>query len=268
MYLLFEQRQNPGRLIGTQLSTTGTVPGCSRERYSQAMTKANEHLWEFAIETFSKWRMSTYLRSSDENTSIALELYRWNSELSSAYWEGIAYLEVALRNLLDKKMTQRQQILGRSQHWIFDDFSELGRARTSDTQDKQPFLEIVSAMRRVRKNRKPMTPDQIISELSFGFWHQLVSKKQLFLWPELASGFANAPSRNQNYISALTLEIRDLRNRIGHHHRLTAHSIDTGYLTIISLATAMNIQLAEWIEKDSRIKSLLQNQPMKSHLLP
>ena len=203
MYLLFGQRQNPGRLIGTQLSTTGTVPGCSRERYSQAMTKANEHLWEFAIDTFSKWRMSTYLRSSDENTSIALELYRWNSELSSAYWEGIAYLEVALRNLLDKKMTQRQQILGRSQHWIFDDFSELGRARTSDTQDKQPYLEI-----------------------------------------------------------------RDLRNRIGHHHRLTAHSIDTGYLTIISLATAMNIQLAEWIEKDSRIKSLLQNQPMKSHLLP
>ena len=212
--------------------------------------------------------MNTYLRSSMGNYERAVALYRWNSELASAYWEAIGYIEVALRNLLDRQMTQRQISLGRSTHWIFDDDYELGRSKDPNIVSKQPFKEIADAMRRVKKNGKQLTPDQIISELSFGFWHQLVSKKQLFLWPELASGFVNAPSRRQSYISNLTLEIRDLRNRIGHHHRLRIDSIENGNQIINQLAGSIDEELVAWIESGSRINQLVANHPMKSHLLP
>jgi len=66
------------------------------------------------------------------NREMAVQLYRWNSELSAAYWEAIAYVEVALRNLIDEKMTLRQHSLGRGTHWIFDDFFELARATDED----------------------------------------------------------------------------------------------------------------------------------------
>ena len=201
-------------------------------------------------------RLAAYLTSCSNDTSCAVILYRRNVEVASAFWEAIAYVEVALRNLLDRKMTERQVELGRTAHWIFDDNYELGRSHSDTQAHRQPFKEISDAMGRVRKNRKPMTPSQIISELSFGFWHQLVSKRQLFLWPGLASGFINAPSRDQNYISGLTLEIRDLRNRIGHHHRLNEHSIDSGHLAIIKLAGAIDEDLLAWIMKDSRITAI------------
>ena len=133
------------------------------------MTKANTGIWEFTIKHFTLYRMNTYLRSSLGSYERAVALYRWNSELASAYWEAIAYIEVALRNLLDRKMTQRQISLGRSTHWIFDDSYELGRSKDPKVVPTQPFKEISDAMRRVRKNGKPLTPDQIISKLSFGF---------------------------------------------------------------------------------------------------
>ena len=227
------------------------------------MTKANTGIWEFTIKHFTLYRMNTYLRSSLGNYERAVALYRWNCELASAYWEAIAYIEVALRNLLDRKMTQRQISLGRSTHWIFDDNYELGRSKDQNVVSTQPFKEIADAMRRVRKNGKPLTPDQIISELSFGFWHQLVSKKQLFLWPELASGFVNAPSRRQSYISNLTLEIRDLRNRIGHHHRLGDDAIESGFKFINQLAGSIDEELVAWIGSNSRINNLLKTNPIK-----
>lgn len=195
------------------------------------------------------------------NREMAVQLYRWNSELSAAYWEAIAYVEVALRNLIDQKMTLRQHSLGRHTHWIFDDFFELGRSKNSSEPPSQPFKEISDAMRRVRSNRKPMTPDQIISELSFGFWHQMLSKKQLFLWPGLASGFINAPSRSQSYISNLTFEIRNLRNRIGHHHRLDAHSAVFGFQLILQLARAIDEDLEAWIVEGSRVDELIKGIP-------
>ena len=113
------------------------------------MTKANTGIWEFTIKHFTLHRMNTYLRSSLGNYERAAELYRWNSELASAYWEAIAYIEVALRNLLDRKMTQRQISMGRSTHWIFDDDHELGRSRDPNLVSTQPFKEIADAMRRV-----------------------------------------------------------------------------------------------------------------------
>ena len=166
-----------------------------------------------------------------------------------------------MRNLINEKMTLRQHSLGRNNHWIFDDFFELGRSKDSNEPPSQPFKEISDAMRRVRSNRKPMTPDQIISELSFGFWHQMLSKKQLFLWPGLASGFINAPSRSQSYISSLTFEIRNLRNRIGHHHRLDSHSAVFGFQLILQLARAIDEELATWIIEGSRVDELLKNIP-------
>ncbi len=252
-----QTKQNPGRLIGALASATGTVPGCSRERYRRYMTKVNDSLWTFAEEHFTSIRLSKYLGQAKGDQEQAVLLYRWNSELSAAVWEALGYLEVALRNLLDKKLTERHVKLGRSGHWILDDNFEFGRSPHASHKPNQPFFEVTGAIKRVERNRKRVTPDQIISELSFGFWNQLISKKHQFLWPDLASGFPNAPSRDQSYISNLTQDIRRIRNRIGHHHRLNPELAKNAEQIILQLAFSIDSQLVDWIEERSRISQLM-----------
>lgn len=221
------------------------------------MTESNNPLWMFAEEHFTPIRLSKYLAQSQGDVQTAVGLYRWNSEFSAALWEAIGYLEVALRNRIDSKLTERHLLRGRNGHWTADEHFELGRAVDSQSRDVQPFLEIKEAIKRVERNRKRVTPDQIVSELSFGFWNQIVSQKHQFLWPDLASGFPNAPTRDQMYISSLTQDIRRIRNRIGHHHRLSPLLVKNAEQIILQLAFAIDIPLVDWIEERSRIGELL-----------
>jgi len=43
-------------------------------------------------------RMSTYLGACNDDVEDAVELYRWNLDISMALFESIHYLEVATRN--------------------------------------------------------------------------------------------------------------------------------------------------------------------------
>ena len=107
-------------------------------------------------------------------------MYRWNSAITAAFWEPIGHLEVALRNTLDNRLAARHRRLGRSGSWLDDPAQELSsRAR----------LDIVGARDRVRQKGKRASDGQTISELSFGFWRFLITKKLTGLWPDLAGGF-------------------------------------------------------------------------------
>jgi hypothetical protein len=121
-----------------------------------------------------------------------MALYRWNVEVSGAFWESLAYFEVAIRNAIDDRMRGRQVRFGRPGNWLFDDARELGRDANGAGRHRRPYAEVDEAIRRVRRNGKKIDPGQIISELSFGFWHQMVSRRQMALWPDLASAFPHA----------------------------------------------------------------------------
>ncbi|CAB5119967.1 MAG: hypothetical protein F2954_05150 [Actinobacteria bacterium] len=64
-----------------------------------------------------------------------------------------------------------------------------------------------------------------------------------------------------SYISNLTFEIRNLRNRIGHHHRLDAHSAVFGFQLILQLARAIDEDLEAWIVEGSRVDELIKGIP-------
>jgi hypothetical protein len=50
-------------------------------------------------------RMSTYLTACNSDVEAAVELYRWNLDISMALFESIHYLEVATRNKIDVALT-------------------------------------------------------------------------------------------------------------------------------------------------------------------
>ncbi|MFK0007983.1 Abi family protein [Paenarthrobacter sp. NPDC090520] len=211
---------------------------------------------------FGRARLQHYLDECQGDIGRVMHLYQWNTELSAAFRESLGHLEVALRNAIDQQMSARHLGKGRPGHWIYDDARELGRGRGKGTaKHAYPYADIDTAIKRVRKNKMPTDPGQIISEISFGFWHQMVSKGQMALWPDLAGAFPYMNGRSQRTVADKVESLRALRNRIGHHHRIWSIDVATKYAQLVALAGYISPQLASWIDDRSRVRALLARRP-------
>ena len=162
-------------------------------------------------------RLAGYESHCGGDWRVTLELYAWNTEMTGAMWETMGHLEVALRNALSFRLARRHRRLHRVGDWLDDPACEL---------DTEARTDIAQARRRVQRNRKPLTQDQVISELGFGFWRFLLAKRYATtLWPDLAGGFPNSPDRNRATVDGPVRRIHLLRNRLAHHQRIWTESL-------------------------------------------
>jgi hypothetical protein len=201
---------------------------------------------------FSAERLSTYLAHCEGDFAAAVEMYRWNSAITSAFWEPIGHLEVALRNTLDDRLIARHHRLGRPGSWLDDPEEELSsRAR----------LDIASARDRVRQKGKRASDGQTISELSFGFWRFLITKKLTGLWPDLATGFRDAPDRQLGTVEGPLARLHVFRNRLAHHQRVWSHAPEERYEDLLILAGYIDPALPAWIAATSKVPQTLSAKP-------
>jgi len=162
-------------------------------------------------------RLASYRARAGGDLVTAVELYRWNGELSGAMWETLGHVEVLVRNALADRMAARQQRLRRPVSWLNDPTVGLDRRGRDD---------IAKAQRRVRVKRKPPSDGQVISELSFGFWRFLLARRyQGQLWPDLATGFPHAPSRSRQLVEDPVVRLHEFRNRLAHHQRVWSEPV-------------------------------------------
>lgn len=197
---------------------------------------------------FSGERLSTYIAYCDGNLGAAIELYRWNAEVTAAFWEPIGHLEVALRNTLSAQLAARHLRLGREATWLADPNRELsGRAQS----------DITAARARVRRKGKCASEGQTISELSFGFWRFLITKKLTGLWPDLASAFPHAPDRKRETIEKPIARLHDFRNRLAHHQRIWNRDPQERYRDLLAIAGYIDPGLPGWIGATSTVPHLL-----------
>ena len=67
---------------------------------------------------------------------------------------------------------------------------------------------------------KPIEPDRIIAELTFGFWTSLLDRRYERLWHQIIrTTFPHMPrtNRTRQNLSSRFNKIRNLRNRVFHH---------------------------------------------------
>ncbi|GAA2783215.1 hypothetical protein [Saccharopolyspora taberi] len=168
----------------------------------------NSHNNEHARSTlllFSQPRTQGYLDACGADAEAALELYRWNTQISGAFWETLSHLEIVLRNALADRLAGRHAAAGRPGSWLDDPARELdGFARK----------DIAKARQRVRAKGKPDCDGQTLTELGFGFWRFLLAKRYTALWPDLVGGFPRAPDRARTTIERPVIELHEFRNRI------------------------------------------------------
>lgn len=218
-------------------------------------------VWSLIERHHTRERTAQYLAAAAHDRRLATELLRWNGRLSAAMWVSLGHVEVALRNTIDRQMTVRAERLGRQQHWLLDEASELGRARRPGDRHRRPYLEVDAAISRVRRNAHPPDAGQIVSELPFGFWHQMLSKQQRSVWPDLAGGFPGAPSRAQALVHDPVARLRSFPNRVAHHHAIWTYDIHARWSDIIQVATSIDPELAAWVRSESSTPRILAERP-------
>ncbi|HBV2140373.1 TPA: Abi family protein [Klebsiella variicola] len=212
-------------------------------------------------------RLDIYVKHLKVNSSQVMAAYHWNKALCGAMLPALQCLEITLRNALDHAIqTNSPPAAGNlwltDHNWIFDLPRYMGDRTWKSNNDRykrpipgkpgqqvdgQGFLldqygkrilknrlpienQVAMAIDEIGKMGKAITPNRVISGLSFGFWTQLLThyyenKKgahKTLLWPHLTrTVFPHAPAQfNREEICNAFYRVKDLRNRLSHHEAI------------------------------------------------
>ncbi|MCB0880200.1 MAG: hypothetical protein KDC46_14600 [Thermoleophilia bacterium] len=155
--------------------------------------------------------MNAYRLDGDGDRE-ALARYLWNLELCEAFYPSFHVLEVALRNSLDRAITQRTG----SNRWFEPNHAVL------DPSEQREVDLVVLNLRRRGRGRDPH-PGQVVAALNFGFWTSLFKRSYEHgqrLWPTLlVTALPGMPRRQRTRAAAAGRfdEMRRTRNRVFHH---------------------------------------------------
>jgi len=160
--------------------------------------------------SISSARLQRYRSQSGDDLETAAN-YLWNVALAESLFCSLNAVEVALRNALHVTLTQH---FG-TPAW-FDRRGLLEEAQRAN---------ILQVKQRIQNYGDSVTPDRIVSELTFGFWVVILSRNyDARLWQgqnaaPLKNAFLRIPKnkRQRQTIHQQFNEIRELRNRVFHY---------------------------------------------------
>ncbi|KPX78245.1 Uncharacterized protein ALO53_05283, partial [Pseudomonas amygdali pv. photiniae] len=122
-------------------------------------------VWQTLEAKLSTPRMSRYLKGNRDKDRAA-EAYVHNMKIAESLVSVFHVLEVAVRNGIQKEMALEY---GRDD-W-YEEWNGTGNANFQKLYDK-----ISEAKNELRNRRVELTPDNIVAELSFGFWTSLFNR--------------------------------------------------------------------------------------------
>lgn len=160
------------------------------------------------VKYFSKTRLDSYLPNG--TVSKQFRLYKQNIKLCRKFYTKLHYFEIIFRNAIDSALT----LYVNGGDWI-----------TILPLDKDSQHKIAEVKNRLSNQKKQITHDRIVSELTLGFWTTLFSKRytqckfQSFL---VKNVFKDCPKsqRNIKNIQICVNEIREIRNRVCHYENI------------------------------------------------
>lgn len=222
-------------------------------------------------------RLSTYTAAATTRNCDSLDLYVWDRDLAAATIADVAVLEIAMRNAMSRCLERRA---GQPDWYVVD----IGLDNRSLASISKVWSDLPATHR---------TPGRIVSHLMFGFWRSLLDaggttgKAPLVnkadyetLWRSTThhafpGGRLQAAAQQQRFTRTWTLDVvkvvHALRNRAAHHEPLvngfaipgenrrvsTAH----GHAACLQLARLLDRDLASWLTRESRMRSMLATSP-------
>ncbi len=187
-------------------------------------------------------RLHEYLVEVDNDETRALELYAWNSRLSSECLTLIGHAEVLLRNRTDSIMKDYYDEAKTGLPWFLTNASELNQ------RDRDSIQE---ARGKLASQKKQETRDKIIAELTFGFWSNLFNTNHDELWRRcLHKVFRNDMDHKITRKEAAHLidSIRITRNRVAHQNYLKHYDVPQAIKDIYTLADLISPEYKDWMQ--------------------
>lgn len=195
----------------------------------------------------SKPRLDRYRPQDGGDLETAVN-YLWNVALSEALLQGIAAVEVGLRNTVHNAMT----MYCGTEYWFQ---SVLKEAQMNEVHEKWTLLS--------RRHKLPPRPGKIIAELTFGFWPPLFDSTYQDLWWDnsaalFKAAFPYIPTGVPPHLAIVRKDVyqrveacQKLRNRLMHHEPIFTGLVRLN-MPILPLPTIHQyiVDLLTWIHPD------------------
>ena len=151
-------------------------------------------------------RYARYLQRAEGDTRLAIGLYQWNLELAAGFYHLLHWIEVGLRNAMHRQL---QHHFERADWWEVAPLDANGHNKIRRARAQLD-----------RRKRGLGTPDDLVTELTFGFWVSLLSRGRAYdrmLWvPALHRAFPRYAGPRRD-LHAELYAVLHFRNRIMHY---------------------------------------------------
>jgi hypothetical protein len=219
------------------------------------MTFSDQELSQIPL-VLSQPRFATYLRHCENDEELALRLYRWNLELSSAFIVPLHLVEVSTRNAI-------AQALGRVHNdWPQNTGFIRSLAKKHGSYRPRQDLQAVAG-------GTPTPPlGKVVAALKFVFWEKMLTTRHNHkIWNDhIKEVFPFAPeeltseeTRKQLYDGIHNT--RKLRNRIAHHEPIFGRDLQSDYQRIFEIITWRDEVAADWMDNFQTVTHLIREKP-------
>lgn len=203
----------------------------------------NDRIDEALVRSLSRERLTKYVEAATGDVSAALALYERNLRLAEAFHTPLHCFEIALRNRIDDRMTERF-----GEHWLHDPAVPLA-----------PDARAVIARAEAAFPTAPATEGAIVAELNLGFWVGLLGPRyDDNLWRQtLHAGFrvGGRPMKRRILHGRLNA-LRRFRNRIAHHEPIFDRNLPAVHAEIIEAVSWICPDTAAWADFNSRFAAV------------
>ncbi|MGW7424339.1 hypothetical protein ACWGJB_30655 [Streptomyces sp. NPDC054813] len=202
----------------------------------------------------SEPRMKPYLRAAGGDPQAAMRLYRWNVEASEALYVPLHYAELAVRNALHDRLVLTH---GRADWWTVAPLDARGKDLVAKARAKCERSEEQRAQER-RRPKRPLTVDDVVTELNFGFWATLLVKRydRTFWRTSLYKAFPYYSGPRAALSDDLWRVVR-LRNRVMHHEPIHQEDLVGDHVRIYQVLEALDPDLTKGVRATDRFPSVL-----------
>ena len=167
------------------------------------------------------------------------------AEISGALWVHIQIFETTLRNFLSEFLTNTS---GQVDWWNTTNYFYAKENSIID--------EIKT---RLKHSNLDTNSKNVISNLGFSFWIELLSKRyHQKIWMKLVKFFPAYPGRREDFYNKAR-EIRNLRNVIAHHGPILRRDLFRDHAYLHELTALLDPELASEVKRKSRVLDLILN---------
>jgi hypothetical protein len=193
----------------------------------------------------SSARFKPYLDRCAGDLGKAERLYWWNVEVSSAFYTPLHCLEDCLRNALHAELAARHE---RADWWAVAALDDDGKQQVATARNK-------CGPRRGRIGGA----DDIVAELSLGFWVSLLGQRydQEFWRPALHRAFRPGYTGRRDALHKNLDHLRRFRNRIMHHEPVYHRRLEADHQRIYELVGYLVPEMVDRLKVVDRVPAAL-----------